>query len=600
MNAAQGESELVWLVKSGERILGPFSTEEVNQRLRTKEIVVIDEVSLPLSRWRYLRDEPVFAAVVEEIRKGLLSAREDTEVQGHTHTHTQTQTQTMTQTTTDTEPVVAIATNSQAAAVATRSAVGYGPDEVKDAEFTEESAPETARRADTEKNRSVRQYGYDQDKKVQREAGRHSRMLWVAAIVVFVVIAAVLIRFRGPQANGAEQLQAFSHELIAANTAWDHGDFPSALHHYRQADRLIPGSVEVGVRLGVLMLRMEGQTVAAKRILQDVISRSSEPRFIEEAKIGLGLAALTGEEYTEAQRMFSELTASAPNSRVAHFNLGMAAFLNSDYTVAINHFRETIQVAPEESAAYLMLAWAYAKEGKEAFATAGEVLENFLARHSDFRQEALVFSSWLDSQSGEKKRAIAKARAAFDTDPFMTDEHFHDPFLFLDPLKWARLLPLCEKLSGEFKNAEGRALLGVCQLKAGRRTDADALLTDALTVAPENSFYLSANAFQLMTGGRDSDARAALRLADKDGAPTLAWSLTGRNCWSLHDSACARHAWEKLATLEPPHLRALVGMAAILNSEGKRDEALQMLVKAETLSPRYLPAMKLREEGFTQ
>jgi hypothetical protein len=74
----------IWLVKSGDRILGPYATDEVVHRIKTKEIVVIDEVISPESRWCYVRDVPTFSAAVEEVRGGLMSSREDTEVQGYT------------------------------------------------------------------------------------------------------------------------------------------------------------------------------------------------------------------------------------------------------------------------------------------------------------------------------------------------------------------------------------------------------------------------------------------------------------------------------------------------------------------------------------
>ncbi len=79
-----------WLVKSGDHILGPFTTAVVVEKVRSKELVVIDEISQPRSRWRYIRDVPAFAAIVEEVRRGHAAAREDTEVQGYTTTDTKT------------------------------------------------------------------------------------------------------------------------------------------------------------------------------------------------------------------------------------------------------------------------------------------------------------------------------------------------------------------------------------------------------------------------------------------------------------------------------------------------------------------------------
>ncbi len=69
----------LWLVKSGGRILGPFSREEVVAKLKSKELVLLDEVAQPLRRWRYVRDEMEFARVVESLRMGAYAGREDTQ-----------------------------------------------------------------------------------------------------------------------------------------------------------------------------------------------------------------------------------------------------------------------------------------------------------------------------------------------------------------------------------------------------------------------------------------------------------------------------------------------------------------------------------------
>ncbi len=85
------KDETIWLVKSGDRILGPYSGEEIKNKLHEKELVVIDEVVMPMRRWRYIRDEPAFALVVEEVRKSHLSMREDTAT-GNAGTQTGTNT----------------------------------------------------------------------------------------------------------------------------------------------------------------------------------------------------------------------------------------------------------------------------------------------------------------------------------------------------------------------------------------------------------------------------------------------------------------------------------------------------------------------------
>ena len=73
-----GTAEYPWLVKSSGRIRGPFTKSQVEQLLKTREFVPLDEVSQPFSRWQTIRDVGEFAKIVEEIRLGSLKYSEDT------------------------------------------------------------------------------------------------------------------------------------------------------------------------------------------------------------------------------------------------------------------------------------------------------------------------------------------------------------------------------------------------------------------------------------------------------------------------------------------------------------------------------------------
>ena len=71
-------SEKRWLIKSENRILGPYSFDQIIDLLRKKQISIIDEVRDPETRWLYVRENNDFKNIVEEIRKEIDSRQEST------------------------------------------------------------------------------------------------------------------------------------------------------------------------------------------------------------------------------------------------------------------------------------------------------------------------------------------------------------------------------------------------------------------------------------------------------------------------------------------------------------------------------------------
>ena len=244
--------------------------------------------------------------------------------------------------------------------------------------------------------------------------------------------------------------------------------------------------------------------------------------------------------------------------------------------------------------------------------SAEALLERSLAKFQDFQQEALVMDSWLKLESGNRKEALVQARAALDVDPELTADHWHDPLLYLEPLKWKSLAPFCRRIAGELKFSTTRALLGLCLYKAGERDDAMQTISQGLSHDPENGLLRAANAYVLFASGRMEDARASLRLIGHAETPKLASLVTARICRQVGDVACEENVYRELLSQETPALVAMTGLASILlrktvlpsdrirekpskQLQADRDAAEELLRKARALSPNYRPANELLE-----
>ncbi len=244
--------------------------------------------------------------------------------------------------------------------------------------------------------------------------------------------------------------------------------------------------------------------------------------------------------------------------------------------------------------------------------SAEALVDRSLLKFQDFRQEALVLDSWLKLESGNRKAALAQARAALDVDPELTSDHWHDPLLFLEPLKWKSLAPMCRRIADELKFSTTRALLGLCLFKAGERDEAVQTISQGLTHDPDNGVLQATNAYILFALSRVEDARASLRLVGRADKPKLAALVSARVCHQVGDIVCAEKAYRELLAHEIPTMAAMTGLTEILlrktvvqgdhiqekppkQLRADRDAAEELLRKARALSPNYRPANELLE-----
>ncbi len=78
-NILKKTEDRIWLVKSSDSILGPFTTEELAQNVRSKSIGLLDEARTPTNRFLFVRDIPEIQATISKI-----SQQEDTFEKTHT------------------------------------------------------------------------------------------------------------------------------------------------------------------------------------------------------------------------------------------------------------------------------------------------------------------------------------------------------------------------------------------------------------------------------------------------------------------------------------------------------------------------------------
>lgn len=613
--------DTLWLVKSGDKILGPFVTAEVVRRLRAKELVVIDEVISPQSRWRHIRDESIFSPVVEEIRTGLMTVRDDTEVGMGDHTGTPTVTTRGLND--DSTPMP----STVGAATSARFDSSINVSRISDAEIISETEDDVehihvASAREIERPPSERKRGSQKSKRgsevhsslsytppgKRRDAatmvGKTSRALWgLVAAAVFVIGGSFYFFKIAPLKRAGVRAEEVGRLRKEADRAWARAEFLRALKLYEQINREPHTDLETDLRQAILQLRVERETLAAKRRLEELIPKLAAPEMKMRARIALAVASLQSEEPMEAQNALMALVREPEAGPIAYFNLGAAQAANGLNSEANETLRK-LQAHPTLGAPSRVLrALIYLKD--DAPKQAASVTELDGATPAAFYQELNALGAASDWFDGNKKRSAQRLRQALDTDPVQTEEFFFDPLLYLESIRWRQILPYAKEFAQKSKSNGSKAIYALALIKSDRRTEAQQFLSESLSPRMTDSDLQAVSAYGLMMQGRDDEARGALKFTKSSssssgstsGVPMISAILEARLYERGGDRNGADAVWSELAKRANAPIAAIVSVARI-ESQIATEKGLGAVERLKVLYPHSVPVLRLYDDVF--
>lgn len=622
MNMGQGteQDEAYWLVKSGDRILGPFGREEIKAKLYEKEIVVIDEVTTPMRRWRYIRDEPAFAVVVEEIRKANLGSREDTELGTFTSA-----TQTMSQ------------TAEMLSDESTTSGTITPPPEppmVKDAEIVEENQSQATRLSPPSAGRA---YGYSQDRRVRQDLDRGARMMWVTAFVILLGAGFLFMRLQTETGKGDPATNLF--KLVnEAQMARKLGDFRHAADIYKRLAEAGYTDPDMMIDMAALLLRTGDYSVSPTRILDTVqkgslISARPETRAKLETVRGLMYLVEASRENAPAQikmarEAFDDALRHDPGYPAAVFNRAMTSFLDprfrelpkedvQELAATFESLNSSSKADPSiRSAAKIMASLTFLKSRQPFYVgQAARALDTYRSANAQYWQEASFLRIYAMYLENNITKAQTDLRLVLGSDPFVTGEHFVEPMIYAEPLRWSSLLEICEELYRGINTPhaiskrvppEPEALLQYCRFQAELRPEtAREKMKELERKNPSDARIRALSAYMIMSLNPE-DAKAKVEAATDDQEWDLGRVLKGRLC-ERQDYKCLSESLPKVTTVTPPPLYFRVGAARYhfeLAREARKagdSEAFETHMRrarenldiVERISPHYLPFLSV-------
>lgn len=614
--------DTLWLVKSGDKVLGPFVTAEVIRRLRAKEFVVIDEVISPQSRWRHIRDESLFAPIVEEIRTGLMTVRDDTEVGMGDHTGTPTVT--MRGLNDDNTPMPSVV----GSATSARFDSSINVSRISDAEIVSETEDDvqhvhiaSAREIERPTERKRGGSGSKRDSKNDAKNGdmhsslaytppgkkrdssamvkKTSRALWGVVVAAVVVIGGSFYFFKvAPVKRANVRAEEVARLRKEADRAWTRAEFLRALKLYEQINREPHTDLETDLRQAILQLRVERETLAAKRRLEELIPKLASAEAKMRARIALAVASLQSEEPMEAQNALMALVREPDAGPIAYFNLGAAQAANGLGTEANETLRK-LEAHPTLGAPSRVLrALIYLKD--DAAKQAASVTDLDDTTPSAFYQELSTLGAASDWIEGNKKRSAQRLRQALDTDPLQTEEFFFDPLLYLEAIRWRQILPYTKEFAQKSKSNGSKAVYALALIKSDRRTEAQQFLSESLSPRMTDSDLQAVSAYGLMMQGRDDEARGALKFTKSNQAtsvPMISAILEARLFERAGDRNGADAVWSELAKRTNAPIAAIVSVARV-DSQIATEKGLGAVERLKVLYPHSVPVLRLYDDVF--
>jgi tetratricopeptide (TPR) repeat protein len=576
------EKNAPWLVKCGDRILGPMEASDVTALLKSREIHVLDEVAQPLRRWLSIQEIEAFREAVLELRSA-----------GHP-------------TQSDNTTGVSSGTISVTAPVDGEPGrldddLTPGPGSLSEIVYEDirEKQQVTKSTATTTSN----SYGLANSVTVLEEARSTTRLVWWAVVAIAVLAGGFFTYqefFKAPHQLEANLQNDFERGMLAL----DAGDYATALDRFSRFNEAHPEDDRVYLYLGPLLIQVESQTVRGKQLLNKAIEHN--PKVAREAWTGIGVAEMIDGHLDLASDAFHKSLEQDAEYFPALIDLGILQMQRQQYSKAKATFESVINRSDGEAAAFLLYAETlidlYQQDhDRNNLAEGLRALTDFLRNATDYAQEAEFIALYTEVLKGDTTKALQRVDKVLDWDPQLTDDHRHNIFIYSRRLSWGSWVRWCEQSQAALGvSPSSTALWAFCLYRSDRALEARKMIENAVAQSPKDSLIQAIYSFILHSSSLEDGASVALGKAleaDPSGSYQLPLMLQAQFCDRQKDLECSQKYWKQLIAKNPNNLTAIAGLAQAALDAGDTAQLTSQLARGLTLSPDYKPLRRLMQRA---
>ncbi len=556
-------SARIWIIKSNHKILGPFTTEDVNANIRAGHIIALDEITECFGRWTYLRDQKTFKTLLREVQNAEHSTVTDPGFQKEEDTQWDTQ-----ENIGDTQE----------------------SDSEKGSEFHGEGETAGA------KNNATL---YGPQNTGKKPLGGWKIWFLMSLLLVFGVI--LLDRFNPVKAPSDFDPKVFQNLMEKGLAAERMGDLLNARTFFVEANTMNPNQTEVVLHLVPLLIN-DYEIVQAEKLLNKQLELEFKSELRKQIFNLIALASIKELKYNKASENLEKALKIDANYIPALFNRSIVSYYLNNYSMAYSDLLKVLEISKVNDGIFVLLlseiAIHLSENDTDVFYIkhAEEALAKYLESGTSYVQEVYMMRAYLFHIMGEMEKVQEQLGKMLDSDPMLTQEHMKSPILFRDRGQWNHLFKLFKHMYEDLeKTPHLTAAHGLLSFLGRGKSEGREIIEHIVRQVPDDSLIQSVYSYIQFVLGRLNEARAIVKiaLANNKGyeLPVL---LQGRYCMEDKDFSCAREAWGNLLKMDPKNISAIAGLARLHFEEGKTKEARKRLSEGLELSPFYNPLLELQ------
>lgn len=543
-----------WLIKSANRVMGPFKLSEVIMGLELKHFTVMDEIAAPFGRWVLVRDEHALQAAVKEIRNRAES------VENTATLHTMTTSKSLTG-----NDLSSLENQFRGTSEDLAKAVRDGKQGLKKADST-------------------------------------GPLLGVVFLLIALIFGFIYVQTKKKGRDPA--VEGYNQAMVLKNQGFHERAF-AMLSKFKSSEKENP-LFDLEYSIYQISLQRNQNSVGRKTIEKLLNQKQLETAdAIAAAHTAVALSYLVDgaendlkyakESINKALAVNASFTQALIDKAVINFKRGAYADAQEEFSALATQGNDGFVLMGSTLASIEVIRKNLGQATPFQVLLSG--LDEYLKNNFEYQQEIYVLKAYIYGVENKRDLQRQSIDQLLNSDLESGQGHRYDILVDRSIVDWKNLLPYCQMATDNApKEVLYRAMLAYCLSKAERDLEAKDLIKAAENEAPKDPHVAAIKAYILKSLAQDSEAKAYLGIAMGLKEIQSGWLMKSKTCESEKDDACVMDSLEQLLTVNPRSLPAYAGIARLEIRRGNKKAAQEWIARGQALSASYMPFIEVKNQ----
>ena len=601
MNVSE-KANKAWLIKQGDYILGPFSVDELLEKLRSEEIRISDEAVLPMKFWKPLHAWTELSDILKELNiRGMSTDSDFTKATQLKSGQYEDKTLNIYHESNPNHKSKDTLVESMSDSELLRQTEVRAPSEEDLKTHVSDKATQGASSSSYEQSTVEKNFDFEGSSESQAQVKKSLAWLASLTVVVVSVLAVFIFYYKGFEQPRQKKVAKRNYQSEALEL-WSRGDIGNALKRFSLAYKG-PPRADKGALVYAGLLAYRGQTSRARSFFK----KFHEPHLSQELQKkgfnGVGLTHFYDGQTGNAISFFKQAIEKDKNFPEARINLGIVFLQRADYEQAVEQFQMVDSLGFKSSLLDFVMGLSYylwAKKNKDItfYNQSLSFFDKLTEQIGRYYQEALFYSALIFMETNQEFRLPDVALKILDVDPSLTENYRPNPAIFQWIYDWPKLLKSCKAVAKSLESIVYRdSLLALCQFKAGNNEAAKTAFETLEARHNSNPLVKALYAYVLEKQGLNLESSLVLGAAIEANVKfknRLPYLLQARFCYKTEDYDCALGYFEKLYYGFSKDPSVFDGLVRTYWKKKNSIKANDILKKGLNFSESYTPLLELK------